>query len=141
MTLVEHLGELRPRLIIAVGAVAVGAIAAYILYNPILHVLRRARSARPCAVIDRAHHVHPACPNLYVTTRLAGFTLRLDIAGYGGLLIAPPVLFFQLWRFVTPGLKANEKRYAFPSSSRRSLLFALGAFVAWLTSSRTPSAS
>ena len=44
-----------------------------------------------------------------------------------------PVLLFQLWRFVTPGLKANEKRYALPFTAATVTLFALGAFVAYLT--------
>jgi sec-independent protein translocase protein TatC len=49
------------------------------------------------------------------------------------MLIALPVLLFQLWRFVTPGLKANEKRYALPFTAATVTLFALGAFVAYLT--------
>ena len=118
MTLGEHLGELRRRLIIAIATIAVGAIVCYVIYNRILNFLREPY-CKASAVIDRAHHVHLACPNFYVTTPLQGFSLRLDVAAYGGILIALPVLLFQLWRFVTPGLKANEKRYAFPFTRRR----------------------
>ncbi len=132
MTLGEHLGELRRRLIIAIATIAVGAIACYVIYNRILNFLREPY-CKASAVIDRAHHVHLACPNFYVTTPLQGFSLRLDVAAYGGILIALPVLLFQLWRFVTPGLKANEKRYAFPFTAATVLLFALGATVAYLT--------
>ena len=73
-----------------------------------------------------------AC-NFYITTPLQGFSLRLDVAAYGGILIALPVLLFQLWRFVTPGLKANEKRYALPFTAATVTLFAVGALVAYLT--------
>ena len=57
---------------------------------------------------------------------LQGFALRLNVSAYGGILIAIPVLFYQLWRFVTPGLKANEKRYALPFTCATALLFAAG---------------
>jgi sec-independent protein translocase protein TatC len=55
------------------------------------------------------------------------------VSAYGGLLIALPVTLYQLWRFVTPGLKANEKKYALPFTFATAALFGLGAFVAYLT--------
>jgi sec-independent protein translocase protein TatC len=129
MTLVEHLGELRTRLIIAVGAVFVGAIAAYILYNPIIRFFE----SPLCQVMFPVTKAtpHPHC-NLVVFSPLAQFTVRLQIAGYGGLLLALPIILFELWRFVTPGLKANEKKYTIPFVVATSFLFALGAFIAWV---------
>ena len=121
MTLGEHLGELRRRLIISICAVAVGAVVTYAFYGQILTILR-----------------HPYCqiaPKncvLYITAPLQGFALRLNVSCYGGILIAIPVLFYQLWRFVTPGLKANEKKYAVPFSVATALLFAAGATTAYL---------
>jgi len=122
MTLGEHLGELRRRLIICVVAFSAGAIASYVVYNQILRVLR-----------DPYCQVEPHSCVLYVTTPLQGFSLRLDIAAYGGLFLALPVILFELWRFVTPGLKANEKRYALPFAAATMVLFSLGAFVAYET--------
>jgi sec-independent protein translocase protein TatC len=55
------------------------------------------------------------------------------VSAYGGVIVALPVLLFELWRFVTPGLKANEKRYAFPFTLATTVLFASGAFIAYLT--------
>jgi sec-independent protein translocase protein TatC len=127
MTLGEHLGELRRRLIISICAIAVGAIVTYVLYGQILSVLQ----SPYCQALT--HTSQAGQCNFYVTQPLQGFALRLNVSAYGGILIALPVLFFQLWRFVTPGLKANEKRYALPFTFATAGLFALGAFVAYLT--------
>jgi sec-independent protein translocase protein TatC len=131
MTLGEHLGELRRRLIIAICAIAVGAIACYVFYNRILQLLQ-GPYCQAVTYVKAGHVVHPGC-QFYTTQVLQGFSLRLDVAAYGGILFALPVLLFQLWRFVTPGLKANEKRYALPFASATAVLFALGAFIAYLT--------
>lgn len=122
MTLTEHLGELRQRLIICLAAYVVALVVAYVLYPRILAAFEHPY----CEV--RPHH----CA-LFVTGPLDLFGIRLDIAGYGGLVLASPVILYQLWRFVTPGLKANEKRYAVPFAAATVLLFATGAFIAWLT--------
>ena len=49
-----------------------------------------------------------------ITDPLDGFTTRMKVSGYGGLVLALPVVLWQVWRFITPGLHANEKRYAMP---------------------------
>ena len=51
---------------------------------------------------------------LLQTEPLEAFSIRLKIAGYGGIALAMPVLLWQLWRFVSPGLYAKEKKYAIP---------------------------
>ena len=122
MTLVEHLGELRRRLIVCLASFAVAVVVAYLLYGHILQFFQ-----------------HPYCQiqphncKLLVLSPLDGFAIRLDIAGYGGLVLGSPVILYQLWRFVTPGLRANEKRYAVPFALASVVLFLLGAYVAWLT--------
>ena len=127
MTLGEHLGELRRRLIICICAIAVGAIVTYVLYDQILAVLQ----APYCQAVTHTSSAGRCA--FYVTQPLQGFALRLNVSAYGGLLIALPVTLYQLWRFVTPGLKANEKKYALPFTFATAGLFALGAFVAYLT--------
>ena len=59
--------------------------------------------------------------------------MRLNVTGYGGLIIASPVILYELWRFVTPGLRAHEKRFAVPLVVASAVLFAMGAAVAWIT--------
>jgi sec-independent protein translocase protein TatC len=127
MTLGEHLSELRRRLIISICAVAVGAVVTYVFYGNILTLLQ----SPYCQAVKNTHQAGQC--DFYVTQPLQGFALRLNVSAYGGILIALPVLFFQLWRFVTPGLKANEKRYAVPFTIATAGLFALGAFTAYLT--------
>ena len=67
------------------------------------------------------------------TEPLEGFSVRLKIAGYGGIALATPVLLWQLWRFVTPGLYAHEKRLAIPFMVSALTLFVLGAGLAYYT--------
>ena len=109
MTLGEHLGELRRRVIICVIAFVVAATVAVFAYEPILHFL-----LRPLCSVDAStgHHTSTGSSfivtstdtcNLFVTSPLDGLTLRVKIALFGGLVLASPVILFQVWRFVTPG--------------------------------------
>ncbi len=133
MTLMEHLGELRNRLIKSAVAVAVGAIACWIAYPFILDFLLEPY-CRTFPVEDRIDsHLFGSdggC-NLFVTDPLEPFRVRMTIAGYGGLAFAMPVLLWQAWRFVAPGLYRYEKRYAVPFVAAGVLLFFLGAGLAY----------
>jgi sec-independent protein translocase protein TatC len=122
MTLVEHLTELRRRLIISAIALAVGAGIAFLLYNPILSFL-----SGPYHSISHGHN------KLIVTDPLEAFATRLKIAAWAGLFFASPVVLWQLWRFITPGLHPKEKRYAIPFIAASVLLFLMGAAVALIT--------
>ncbi|MBV8981291.1 MAG: twin-arginine translocase subunit TatC [Acidimicrobiia bacterium] len=121
MTLVDHLGELRRRVLIAALAVAIGGVVAFFLYNQILGFL-----VHPYSQIT--HH-----RALIVTDPLEGFATRLKITAFGGLMLASPVVLWQLWRFITPGLHKRERRYAIPFVMASILLFCLGGAVALLT--------
>ena len=68
-----------------------------------------------------------------MTSPLDGLSLRVKIALFGGLVLASPVILFQIWRFVTPGLKATERRYAIPFVLSAFVLFLLGAATAYIT--------
>ena len=122
MTLFEHLGELRRRILYCAVAFVFAAILTYIAYPRILTFLR----GPYCQIA-------PHQCTLTVFGPLDAFGIRLDLSAYGGVVIALPMILFQLWRFVTPGLKANEKRYALPFSVATLSLFCVGAWVAWLT--------
>lgn len=122
MTLVEHLGELRRRLVVCVVAYLALGIVAFVLYPHILSFLK----APYCHVVGSRQCV------LYVTGPLDGLSLRIKIAGYGGLFLSSPVILWELWRFITPGLHSNEKRYAVPFVSTSLLLFAGGIVVAYV---------
>jgi sec-independent protein translocase protein TatC len=70
---------------------------------------------------------HPATGcKLIATSPLEPFLVRLKIAGYGGIALSVPFVFWQVWRFVEPGLHAHEKKYAGPFVIVGSVLFILG---------------
>jgi sec-independent protein translocase protein TatC len=121
MPLVAHLSELRRRLIISVLALLVGAIVGFILYNRILSILLRPYTE----VTGKTEFVF--------FDPLEAFATRLKVAAWSGAFLASPVVLWQLWRFITPGLHKNEKRYAIPFIVASILLFSLGAFVALFT--------
>ncbi len=138
MTLAEHLGELRYRLVVCVAAFFITAVLCVFLYEPILHFLIRplcnvdAAAARQHgrSVTSLAAPSGGTC-NLFVTSPLDGLSLRVKIAVFGGLVMASPVILFQLWRFITPGLQAREKKYAVPFVSAAFVLFLMGAATAY----------
>jgi sec-independent protein translocase protein TatC len=123
MTLGEHLGELRRRVVISVLSFAVGAVVAFIVYPNILHFLQ----APYYRVVGPSH-----C-QLYVTGPLDGLSLRIKLSAYGGVFLASPVILWELWRFITPGLHRNEKRYAVPFVLSSIALFSLGAVLAFVS--------
>lgn len=122
MTWVEHLGELRRRLIIGVIAYLIAVVIAVVLYSPILHLL-----LRPLCTVN-----HGRC-TLYVTSPLDGLSLRIKIGAFGGLVLASPILLWEAWRFITPGLKAGEKKFAIPFVISAVTLFLAGSAVAYVT--------
>jgi sec-independent protein translocase protein TatC len=129
MSLMEHLTELRDRLIKVALAVLVGMAISFALYNQIFDILigpyEDIARARPETTLGdgRLLQVDP----------LEGFSIRMKLAGYGGIAIAMPVILWQLWRFVTPGLYAHEKRLAIPFMASALSLFVLGASLAYYT--------
>ena len=134
MTLTQHLGELRRRLIVCAIAFALGCTVAVIAYEPILHFLVRPLcEANTNAAGRHGVTLGPNCAHLYVTSPLDGLSLRVKIAVYGGLVLASPVILFQIWQFITPGLKAREKKYAIPFVTAAVTLFLLGAATAYVT--------
>jgi len=121
MPLVEHLTELRKRLIWSAIALVAGAIVAFALYTRILDFL-----------IDPYTDI-TGKTEFVILDPLEGFASRLKVAAWGGAFLASPVVLWQFWRFITPGLHKKEKRYAIPFIVASVLLFALGATVALLT--------
>lgn len=122
MTVAEHIGELRRRLIIAVGAFVVAACVAVFLYGTELSVLRH-----PYCEIAGSH----GC-TFYVTGALDQLGLRVKLAAFGGFVLASPVLLFEMWRFITPGLHDKEKRYAYPFVAASVALFLFGCAVVYV---------
>jgi len=127
MSLVDHLAELRRRVIISTLAVTAGGVVGFLLYNRVLAFLQE-----PYCDLKREKGLAGTC-NFVITDPLEGVTTRFKVSAYIGLALALPVVLWQLWRFITPGLHPKEKRYAIPFILSSIVLFALGAFIAVLT--------
>jgi sec-independent protein translocase protein TatC len=129
MTLVEHLGELRKRIIICILAVVIGTLIGFFLYNAVIgfiaHPYREFAIKHPGKVV--AHD-----GQLVITSPLEGFATRLKVASYLGIFFASPVLLWEIWRFITPGLHKHERRYAFSFVAASMLLFSMGVGVSIL---------
>lgn len=118
MTVVEHLTELRRRLIISVAAVVLAAIVGFVVSGPAIDLLR---SPLP----DQYQ-------KLYFTGAAGAFAAHLKIALYIGVAVAFPVIVYQAWRFVTPGLTRRERRVVWPVILGATALFVLGVVVGYL---------
>ena len=128
MTLVEHLAELRSRLIRMVLALAVGAIIGYVLFPQLLDIL-----IRPYCNVPAAFRPTPEGGCALVATRaLEPFSVRMKTSLVFGLFVGGPVIFYQLWRFITPGLTSRERRYSLPFVVLSQLLFATGMVFAYV---------
>ena len=118
MTLVDHLSELRSRLIRSILAIVGGSAIGFILAPNIRHVL--------------VSPLPPGKQQLIVLGPGDGFAITLRIAIAVGIILAMPVLLYQLWAFVAPGLTPSEKRTLRPWIPLALFFFVLGVSVAWV---------
>ncbi|MEI7547041.1 MAG: twin-arginine translocase subunit TatC [Actinomycetota bacterium] len=127
MTLTQHLAELRTRVIRSLLAVVIGIIVLLAFYDQVLKFMRQ-------PYVDLCKNNHKiSCGNLQFIGPLEGFTTRLSICTYGGIIIAMPVILWQIWKFIVPALHEKEKNYAIPFILSSVFLFLLGAAVAYWT--------
>jgi sec-independent protein translocase protein TatC len=117
MTLVDHLGELRRRIAISIVAVLIGAAIGFYFAQSIIELLLT------------------PLPNGEVVflTLSGGFMVFLRIAIIVGILLGLPVILYQMWAFVAPGLMPHERRAALPWIPMSVVFFLLGCLVAWVT--------
>jgi sec-independent protein translocase protein TatC len=107
MTLVEHLRELRRRLFVCVVAVAIGSVVGWVYYTQIFDFLRH-----PVDEVVTQARSQGKDVRLVISGVADAFTLQLKISCMFGLVAASPVWVYELWRFITPGLHRNERRWA-----------------------------
>jgi sec-independent protein translocase protein TatC len=128
MTLTEHLAELRTRIIRSVLAVVVGIIVILAAYDQVLRFI-----TKPYVNLCKDKPSLGCSGELGFLGPLEGFSTRLSIATYGGIILALPVIMWQIWRFVVPALHAKEKKYAIPFVLCSVGLFLLGGLIAYWT--------
>jgi sec-independent protein translocase protein TatC len=131
MTLIGHLKELRNRVGFALLWVLIGTAVAFWWYE---HGLGDFIRAPYCNLPEdlRYNDADGGC-GLLVTNVFGGALIRLKIAFIAGIVLSAPLWLYQIWAFLTPGLKKNEKRYGVSFVAVSSLLFALGSALAYLS--------
>ena len=117
MSLVEHLEELRSRIIVVALTVAVAAVAGFFLAQPVLTILLNAL---------------PEGSDVIQLRVLEGLGVQIRLALFIGLALAMPVILYELWAFVTPGLTRRERRVVWPLLLVAVLFFALGIGLGYL---------
>jgi sec-independent protein translocase protein TatC len=111
----DHLDELRHRLIISVIGIGVGFAISYVFSQQILILLQR-----------------PMPTRLIFIAPTEAFFVNLKVALYAGLFLSIPLILFQVWKFVAPGLYEHERRYSYPFLLISTVLFLIGAAFAYL---------
>ncbi|WP_309070428.1 twin-arginine translocase subunit TatC [Arthrobacter sp.] len=124
MALKEHLIEARNRLFKSAIAVVVGTVVGFFIYNPVLEAM-----SKPVRDINEIEGRNAA---LNFDGVGSPFDLMIQISVFLGLVIASPVWLYQLWAFITPGLKVKERRIALGFIAVAVPLFIAGLGLAWL---------
>ncbi|MDP8977367.1 MAG: twin-arginine translocase subunit TatC [Actinomycetota bacterium] len=132
MTLVEHLAELRARLVKSGIAVAVGFAVGFALRERVFALLIRPYCQLPRTLRAGSSAFDPDECSLVFTDPLGAFFISLKAAAVVAVVVAAPVVCYQLWRFVTPGLEDVERRYSLPFVVISQLLFLGGAVFSYL---------
>jgi len=115
MSLIQHLEELRRRLIVVVIAILIGAVVGFVVSGPVLDLLRRP--------------LPEEYSTIYFTSPGGALSAQFKIAGFIGIALAIPIIFFETWRFVTPGLTSRERRIVWPLLIASMVLFSLGVVI------------
>ncbi len=124
MPLAAHLAELRQRLIKSVIAVAIGTVVAFIYNEQILDLL-----------VEPYRRLEPdAALATFKVTEAFSVIMRLSL--WGGVILASPVITYQIWRFVEPALSRREKRWVIPIVSILAFLFLSGVLVGYVALER-----
>ncbi|MFR9979955.1 twin-arginine translocase subunit TatC [Corynebacterium striatum] len=136
MTLVEHLQELRKRIVISLVVLAIGAVIGFIWYEqaplglrPLGEILRGPYCELPAE--RRASFSADGECRLLATSPFEMLTLRLKVGTLAGTVLASPIWLYQIWAFIVPGLHKNEKKYTFIFVTTAVILFVGGAVLAY----------
>jgi sec-independent protein translocase protein TatC len=121
--LIEHLAELRNRILYSLAAFTAAFLFAWVFWKPVFNLL----SAPLCNVLaERGQQCQ-----LVLIKMQEGFFVSMKIGLWGGFALAFPVIAYQMWRFVAPGLYRSEKRAFLPFLLASPVMFALGGAVAY----------
>ena len=136
MPLMEHIRELRDRVVKIAVVVTVGSVIGWFLYPHVWHFIEQ-----PYCRLPASTHTLPGQPanhscTLYVTGIFDAFFLRLQISIVTGVILSCPVWLYQLWAFIAPGLYRRERRWAYYFVGAAVPLFAVGGTIAYFAMTR-----
>jgi sec-independent protein translocase protein TatC len=126
MTLVEHLEELRRRLLISLIAIAVGSVVAFFFWDPIFGFLQS-----PLPVISGSASIMQH-GKLVISDPVGGFMVALKVSIAVGAALMSPVVLYQLWGFLSPAMTRKERKYAAPFTLLGVGLFIIGLVVGFV---------
>ena len=129
MTLFEHLRELRYRLVVAIFALLVGAVAAWFFREQLIAVLMHPYNV----AVEALKANNPTANTEIINSGIASpFTLALKVSALAGAIVTAPVWLYQLWSFIMPGLLAKEKKWALVFIGSATPLFLAGVAVGYI---------
>ncbi|MFQ6775725.1 twin-arginine translocase subunit TatC [Cereibacter sphaeroides] len=121
--LIEHLAELRNRILISLAAFLVAMLASFTVWNPIFNFLTH-------PICDALNARGQDCSLILIKLQ-EGFFVAIRISVMGGIILSFPIIAWQMWRFVAPGLYRNEKAAFLPFIVASPLMFLLGGVFAF----------
>lgn len=128
MSLMDHLRELRNRLVKAILGLTVGTIVGFVFFDRLWVFM-----TGPYCRLPAAHKLKEGECTLVVQGVFEGFMVNLQVALMFGAVVSAPIWLYQIWAFVTPGLYRNERRYSLSFVALSVPLFAAGAALAYVT--------
>jgi sec-independent protein translocase protein TatC len=135
MALMDHLRELRRRIVIMALVLAAGMTAGFVFFSQAWHVIERPL----CATAIRGHSGcrTPGVNELVLNGPLDAFSLRVKVALIVGVILSSPILLYQTWAFIVPGLYAREKRWGYLFLGTAIPLFGIGVTLCYLSMGRS----
>lgn len=132
MSLVSHLEELRWRILKSLIAVVVGAIVAFVFRDQIMEFLKGPLPTLSAGGLGSVKGPNQGGKPLYVLGLTEGLTIELILAAVAGCILALPVILYQAWAFIAPGLYKHEKRNAIPFIFIGIVLFVVGISLGYI---------
>lgn len=123
MSLGSHLKELRVRLSWSAGFLVVGTVIGWYLFEPVFKLLQA-----PLLEVTKARGIEAV---VNFGTVVSAFDLRIQVSIFLGVIITSPIWLYNLWAFVSPGLKTRERRFTLGFLFSSVPLFLAGAYIAW----------
>lgn len=128
MPLMDHLRELRTRIVRSALGIGLTTVLLLAFYDPFKNLL-----TQPYVDLCDRRPDFECDGSLFALGPLDGFATRMRICLYGGLILSLPIILWQIWRFIVPALNRREKKYALPFIFSSITLFGFGAWIAYWT--------